>query len=456
MRATLLVAALTLALAGCHSDGGANGEAGTPGATVHLGDGLTIVNYAGVPVCVTGFLLEGAGPPTPLYHGILAGTWSATRPAPPLDGKLLRLRFATSGPVFDDYCARNGGGPEGFVEEASAAASPALPEIARTPDVAEYLFGAGKRRPGLGPLVVHVVRRGDGLDVATDPAARVRLDPTGFEVEDRGDSVAMYRIGTKTPLLVQRSEDGARPCLHPLMAPDLDGVLTEFSPDHHHHQTGVFVGLAQVNGKSWFHRTREGAFHRIDNWRDGAWSPSARGGSKLRWTVSDDWIGDHGPVLTETQRWELTDEGDSYLLDVRWSARAQEKLLIEQSDYGGLFIRMPWSPETGGHTLNSEGLRDAACEGQRARWVDVSVPIPGRKDGKWGHIALLDHPFNPGAPSYFRVDDQCGFGMAAARGGPITVDIGKTMIARMRLVVYLGDFKRDYVEATWKEYAATR
>ena len=456
MRATLLPAALTLALASCHSDGGANGDAPTPGATIHLGDALTIVNDAGFPVCVTGFLLEGAGPPQPLYHGILSGEWTATRPAPPLDGKLLRLRFASSGPAFDAYCGRDGGGEESFVEETSAAASPSLPEIARTPDVAEYLFGAGQRRPGLGPLEVHVVRRGDGLAVATDPAARVRLEATGFEVEDRGDSVAMYRIGSKVPLLVQRSEDGARPCLHPLMAPDLHGALTEFSPDHHRHQTGVFVGLPGLNGKSWFHRTREGAFKRIDNWRDGAWSPSARGGTKLRWTVSDDWIGDHGPVLTETQRWELTDEGDSYLLDLRWSARAQEKLTIEQSDYGGLFVRMPWTQEGGGRALNSEGQRDAACEGQRARWVDVGVPIPRRRDGKWGHIALLDHPTNSGFPSFFRVDDQFGFGQARARGGPVTVDVGKTMIARLRLVVYVGDFKRDYVEATWKEFAATR
>ena len=111
------------------------------------------MNYAGVPVCVTGFLLEGAGPPQPLYHGILSGTWDATRPAPPLDGKLLRLRFATSGPAFDAYVARDGGGPESFVEEASAAASPNLPEIARTPAVAEYLFGTGQRKVGLGPMV---------------------------------------------------------------------------------------------------------------------------------------------------------------------------------------------------------------------------------------------------------------------------------------------------------------
>jgi hypothetical protein len=456
MRATTRFgASLLFALAGCQSDGGAKPKVPPAGATIHLGDDFSIVNDTHEPICVTGVLLEGAGPPQLLYHGILAGSMDATLPAPPLQGKLLRLRFAAS--------TKDGGGSTAYfaVERLADAPLEKVPEIARTPGVSEYLLGTGERDAARGPLELHIVRRGDvrrgdALDVATKSGARVRVPTTGFEIEDRGDALAIYRIGSDVPLLVQRRELGARPCLHPLMAPDLDGVLTEFSPDHHHHQTGVYFGLPGINGKSWFHRTREGAFHRVDDGRDGVGSAAMRGGTRLRWSVSDDWIGDHGPVLTETQRWELADQGDSYLLDLDWSARAVEKLDVEQGDYGGLFVRMPWTPDGGGHALNSEGQKDAACEGQRARWIDVEVPIPGRKDGKWGHIAMLDHPLNAGHPTFFRLDDQFGFGLALAKSGGFTVDVGQPMVARMRLVVYLGGFKHDFVEATWKDFAATR
>ena len=455
-RATTRCAALVLAaLAGCRSVGDAKPDAPAAGATVHLGDGFTIVNDSGAPVCVTGVLLEGAGPAQPLYEGMLAGMLEATRPAPPLDGKLLRLRFAASGPQFDAHAKVDGGASFTEWQSAADAAAAGLPEIAAGPGVAEFLLGTDERRAELGPLEMHVVRRGDGLAVVTK-AKRVKLVPTGFEVEDRGDSVAMYRIGTDVPLLVQRCEAGARPCLHPLMAPDLDGAVTEFSPDHHHHQTGVFFGVPELNGESWFHRSREGAFQRVENWRDGNFSASARTTSKLRWSVSDDWLGNHGPVLTETQRWELTDEGDSYVLDLRWTALAKEELKVAEHEYGGLFVRMPWTQDGGGHALNSEGQQDADCEGRRARWVDVEVPVPGRKDGKWGHIALLDHPLNAGHPLPFRVDDQYGFGPSRARLGAFVIPVGKTMVQRYRLVVYLGDFNRGYVEATWKEFAATR
>jgi hypothetical protein len=492
--AALFIAALLAA--GCHGNRGAP-PATTPSAqtsapatpavtsaTVRLGDALVLLNDTGAPLCVTGVLLLAGDPAQPLYHGFLAGGLDVTRPRPPLQGRVLRLRFAAAGPQFDLYSKRltqpldrvshasseavagelvaqlahqTKSDPKGaviasFTEwQPPAAESASVPEVELGGDVAEYLLGEGERGQGFGtdPIEVHVVRRAGRLVTMTKPKVRIGSGKSGFTFEDRGDSLAVYREGNDVPLVIQRNEAGARPCLHPLMAPDLDGVLTEFMPDHHHHQTGVFFGLPEVNGRSYFHTTRQGFFERV-----GHFMLKNRNDAIGRWTVADQWLGERGPVATETQSWRVEDHGSWYALDLDWSLLAHEEVTVGKYDYGGLFVRMAWRQEAGGRAVNSEGQENAACEGQRARWVDVSVPVPGRKDGKAGHVALLDHPRNEGHPEPFRVDDQLGFGPCRARLGEWKIARSKPATAKFRLVVYLGEFDRERVEGAWKEFAA--
>jgi hypothetical protein len=227
-------------------------------------------------------------------------------------------------------------------------------------------------------------------------------------------------------------------------------------PDHHHHQTGVYFGLPEVNGRSYFHTTRQGFFERI-----GHFLLKGSGDGFGRWQIEDQWLGERGPVATETQKWRLADHGDWYVLDLDWSLLAHEEITVGRYDYGGLFVRMAWRPETGGHAKNSEGQEDGACEGQRARWVDVGVPVLGRRDHRGskagsdiGHIALLDHPKNEGHPEPFRVDDQLGFGPCRARLGEWKIARAKSATAKFRLVVYLGDFDAARVETAWQEFAS--
>ena len=456
-------------------------------ATVRLGDALVIFNESGAPLCVTGVLLLAGDPAQPLYHGILAGGLDVTRPPPPLNGRVLRLRFVSAGAQFELYSKRltqplervphaasesvagevvaelarqtkqdsKGTTIASFTEwQPPAAEVASVPEVELGGDVAEYLLGEGNRTGGSGtnPIELHVIRRAGRLATVTKTDLHIRTgNKNGFIVEDRGDSLAVYREGSDIPLLVQRIEQHARPCLQPLMAPDLDGVLTEFMPDHHHHQTGVFFGLPEVNGRSYFHVTRQGSFERV-----GHFMVKSANDPIGRWTIADEWLGDRGPVATETQSWQLRDHGSWYVLDLDWSLLAHEEVTVGKYDYGGLFVRMYWRPETGGRAVNSEGQEGAACEGQRARWVDVGVPILGRTDGKAGHIALLDHPKNEGHPEPFRVDDQLGFGPCRARLGEWKIARSKSASAKFRLVVYLGEFDKEKVEGAWKEFAGEK
>ena len=61
--------------------------------------------------------------------------------------------------------------------------------------------------------------------------------------QDEGDStLSVFREGEKNPIVVQNAKPDFRPYLHPIAAPDGKGVLTEYSPGHHKHQTGLYWG----------------------------------------------------------------------------------------------------------------------------------------------------------------------------------------------------------------------
>jgi len=47
----------------------------------------------------------------------------------------------------------------------------------------------------------------------------------------------VFREGEKQPILVAVAKVRSRPYLHPIVAPDGNGVLTEHGPAHHKHQT---------------------------------------------------------------------------------------------------------------------------------------------------------------------------------------------------------------------------
>jgi hypothetical protein len=201
-------------------------------------------------------------------------------------------------------------------------------------------------------------------------------------------AIEVRRDGLTSPLVVANAPADMRPYLHPVLAPDGNGVLTEFRPGHHLHQTGIYFGFSAVNGRSFFHNT-DGSFFR----GMGVKVERAKG-KRVAWSVVTGWLAEDGSLLlAETQRWTMEHFATHYVMDLDWSGRAAVDLTIGKYDYGGLFIRMPWKLGIGGDAVNSEGQSKKAAEGQRARWVDAGMEIAGRPD--WAHIALLDHRANP-------------------------------------------------------------
>ncbi len=277
----------------------------------------------------------------------------------------------------------------------------------------------------------------------TNPPKQTSLQLVQNEKEG---TISVYRLNEKQPILVQNAKADFRPYLHPIAAPDGKGILTEYSPGHHKHQTGIYWGYTRVNGRDYFHHP-EG-----DYWRRVSAKIIKAKGPEVKWETVYDLLDEKGnAVLTETQTWVMREQDGRYLLDLEWTGEAQTDVTIGKYDYGGLFVRMPWKQGIKGEVVNAARQKDAKAEGQRAGWVDVGMQIEGRTD--WAHIAVLDHPENKGFPQHWRVDGQLGIGPARARLGDWQIKKGKVEVIKHQLVIYTGELNDVTMNKTWSDYS---
>jgi hypothetical protein len=132
------------------------------------------------------------------------------------------------------------------------------------------------------------------------------------------------------------------------------------------------------------------------------------------------------------------------------------------TDASGKPAAVPVLDNTGvtGLYTSSEGLKGDAVWGTRARWMALS----GRVGGEDVVLLLLDHPNNPGHPTYWHAR---GYGLFAANPfgpkaysngkeaeRPYSLEAGTSATFRHRLLVLPGPFSAERAEAAWKEFAA--
>ena len=244
-------------------------------------------------------------------------------------------------------------------------------------------------------------------------------------LDEQGDRVLIHRDGVDQPIVTQVAKASFRPYLHPIVAPDGKGVLTEFSPGHHKHQTGLYWGFTRVNGRDYFHHPEGTHWKRIS-----VSILNAEAGSPFEgvsWQTVYDLLDEQGgTVLRESQIWTLRDEGDKYLIDLDWSGEAMTDVTVGKYNYGGLFLRMPYRSGMNARVFNSARQADGRGEGGRAVWLDVGMQVDGRDD--MAHIAIFDHPQNAGFPQPWRVDGQMGVGPVRARLGDWKIKKGRDRI----------------------------
>jgi hypothetical protein len=281
---------------------------------------------------------------------------------------------------------------------------------------------------------------GSNAPAAPTAALSLRLDAAAH-------TISVYRAGIASPILTQNARPDFRPYLHPIVAPDGKGVLTEFSPDHHKHQTGLYWGFTRVNGRDYFHNPSNGYWRRV------SFAPIVAQGAEVKWSTVYHLLDAAGQaILAETQTWTMRDRGDRYVLDLEWKGEGLIDVTIGKYEYGGLFLRMPWRKGMEGAAVNSHGQRNAQATGQRALWVDVGMQVNGRED--LAHVAILDHPKNAGHPLPWRVDGQMGIGPCRAITGDWLIAKGSAETIRYRLVIYTGLQDSAKLAEWWKALAA--
>ena len=276
---------------------------------------------------------------------------------------------------------------------------------------------------------------------------RSAADSTLLHIAHNADSgtLSVLRAGESSAILTHNAKADFRPYLHPLVAPDGNGILTEYSPGHHKHQTGLYWGFTRVNGRDYFHHPDGGYWKRVSA------TVIAGEGKVVKWQTVYDLLGEDGAaVMTETQNWSLTETGGKYYLDLEWNGEAKTDVTIGEYDYGGLFLRMPWREGIAGEVINAARQRNEKAEGQRAMWVDVGMQVEGRDD--LAHVAIFDHTDNARFPQPWRVDSQLGVGPAIARLGDWKIPKGKTETLQYRLVVYTGTLNDVDIIRDWQQY----
>ncbi len=293
-----------------------------------------------------------------------------------------------------------------------------------------------------------------------------------FKIEKGEDFIKVLRQDESFALVTQLVKADFRPFIHPIMAPESEVPLTQYSPGHHPHQTGLYWGFTRVNGtgaepeelKKWFYdknkpkeieqKIGRDFFHNpgSDHWQRVSTQVLIAEGAEVKWQSVYNMLDDSKiPILKETQIWTFKEKEGKYLLNLEWQGEALTDITINEFDYGGLFLRMPWKEGIEGEVENAARQRNEKAEGKRAMWVDAGMEIDGLDE--WGHIAIFDHPDNDNFPQTWRVDSQLGIGPVGARMGDWHIKKGEIKSIQHQIVAYSGKLDPVKMNELWGEYA---
>ncbi len=266
----------------------------------------------------------------------------------------------------------------------------------------------------------------------------------------------------------------AKPVLYPIIGPGginmvRNWPLAEAAPgeakDHPHH-TSLWYTHGDVNG--------------IDFWAQGAGKGTivATGPITATAVANDDtghattrskheWRGPDGKVI-------LTDEqvltyhllpNDQRAIDYRVTLIASHgDLVFGDTKEGSMGIRTHPAlrlkgPVAKGKAINSEGIKDGALWGKRAKWVDYWAPI----DGKTVGVAIFDHPTNPRHPTHWHARD---YGLVAANpfgindfekkgkgAGNLNIKSGEKVTFTYRFLFHTGDVDQAKISEQYEAFA---
>jgi hypothetical protein len=176
------------------------------------------------------------------------------------------------------------------------------------------------------------------------------------------------------------------------------------------------------------------------------------------------WIVDRITTLTALDKQVVFRDNKEGVLGLR-VARALEHPADKPerfTDASGKATAVPVLDNTGvtGHYFSSEGAKGDAVWGTRGRWTLLRGRVGDDVNDQVG-VAILDHPSNPGFPTYWHAR---GYGLFAANmlghkvfsNGKeelnLTLEPGKSVTFRHRVLVRSGKMQPTTVEPEYQEF----
>lgn len=237
--------------------------------------------------------------------------------------------------------------------------------------------------------------------------------------------------------------------------------------DHPHH-IGIWFNYGDVNGLDYWNNSeaipaqKKSEYGRIEHQKVVSVSSKGNTGELV---VQSQWIGDGHPQLDESTRFTFINKGAIRIIDRETTLTALEDISMDDNKEGMLGIRL--APElelpsddeitlTDAHGnpttvkgknsratadyLSSEGIRGGDVWGTRAQWMELS----GRFGDEKVDVVIIDHPDNPGYPTYWHARGYGLFaanplGQSALSGGKETLNFkikkGEQITFRYRMII---------------------
>src|SRR5690349_24729790 len=109
-------------------------------------------------------------------------------------------------------------------------------------------------------------------------SAQKEQQPRPLQIKGATDTAfQVFRKNSNEAILTQVVKKNERPYIHPIVAPEGKGVITEFRPGHHLHQTGIIWGLKRFNGRDNFMNYKSEYKH------DVSWKVTQDKGDRGKW-----------------------------------------------------------------------------------------------------------------------------------------------------------------------------
>jgi hypothetical protein len=256
--------------------------------------------------------------------------------------------------------------------------------------------------------------------------------------------------------------------------------------DHPHH-LGIWLNYESVNGLDFWNNSTAIAREKLDHYgsiRHQRVLSSSGKGDKAQLSASSQWV-DHGGkvLLTEVTDFQFSVSGNDFIIDRTSTLTAVTDVEFKDVKDGMLAIRVSRaleqpSKEAGsfvdahgqvtkvpamdnsqvtGLYVNRENIQGDSVWGKRSEWTYLK----GKEGGKDVAIVIIDHPSNPGFPTYWHAR---GYGLFAANPlgqkvfskGKEELDLklkagGKTSF-KYRIVIHEGPITHKDVDALMKDF----